>query len=369
MTAVAGIFVLLIVGSGVLYGTMQLLQIGDFEDYAGPGTGQQVIEVKPGDTTSAIGATLAEKDVVASSAAFVVAAKGNQDVASIQPGFYLMKKKMSGAGAVRRILSDEASVGRVEIRGGMRLEDQTGPKGKVTPGILSRLAKATCVGERNPKKCVTSEEMHAAAKGADLASLGVPKWAVDPASHAPAPKRRLEGLIMPGIYDVKPSDDPKAVLRSVLTTSAAKMRAAGLPSAAESTGFEPYEILTIASLVQSEGIKQDFGKVARVIHNRVEEKMPLQLDSTINYPLDNPTLLTQDADRKRPGPYNTYLNDGLTPTPISSASVPAIEAAVKPDEGEWLYFVKCYKDGRSCFSKTIAEHNAARREAEARGAY
>lgn len=369
VTAVAGIFVLLIVGSGVLYGTMQLLRIGDFEDYAGTGTGQQIIEVESGDTTSAIGATLAEHDVVASATAFVVAAKGNEKVAGIQPGFYLMKKKMSGAAAVRRILSDKASVGRVEIRGGMRLEDQTGPKGQVTPGILTLLAQATCVGDRGPNECVTSEEMHAAARNADLAELGVPKWAVGPASKAPKPKRRLEGLIMPGIYDVKPSNDPKAVLRSVLTTSAAKMRAAGLPSVADQTGFSPYEILTIASLVQSEGIKQDFPKVARVIHNRVEEQMPLQLDSTINYPLDNPTLLTQDEDRRRPGPYNTYINTGLPPTPISSPSIAAIEAAANPAPGKWLFFVKCYKDGRSCFSETIEQHNAARREAQKRGAY
>ncbi len=369
VTAVAGIFVVLIVGSGVLYGTMQLLQIGDFEDYAGSGTGQQIIEVEPGDTTSAIGSTLAEHDVVASATAFVVAAKGNAQVAGIQPGFYLMKKKMSGAAAVRRILSDKASVGRVEIRGGMRLEDQTGPDGKVTPGILSLLAEATCVGGRGPNECVTSEEMHAAAKTVDLAALGVPQWAIGPASKAPAPKRRLGGLILPGIYDVKPSNDPQAVLRGVLTTSAAKLRAAGLPSIAEGTPFAPYEILTVASLVQSEGIKKDFAKVARVIYNRIEVGMPLQLDSTINYPLDNPTLLTQDKDRKRPGPYNTYLNTGLPPTPISSPGMAAIEAAANPAPGKWLYFVKCYKDGRSCFSENIEQHRAARREAQARGAY
>ncbi|MDR7303294.1 endolytic transglycosylase MltG [Haloactinomyces albus] len=367
VTAVAGLFALLIVGGGALYGTSQLLKIGSYENYEGSGSGEAVIEVERGDTISAIGRTLAEHDVVASATAFVEASRGNAEIGGIQPGFYLMKKKMSGASAVQRILSDKASVGRVEIRGGMRLEDQTRPNGDAVPGILSRLAEATCVGSGGPDTCVTSKEMRTAAAQADLAELGAPEWAVDPASAAKA-ERRLEGLIMPGIYHVEPGSSAEEVLSSVLTASKAKLQAAGMPDTAEGTGFSPYEILTMASLIQSEAIKKDFGKVSRVIRNRLETDMPLQFDSTINYPLDKPTLLTDPSDRERPGPYNTYLNTGLPPTPISSPSEEAIDAAVNPTPGEWRYFVRCYKDGTSCFSETNEQHNAARRKAEARGA-
>lgn len=367
ITALAGLLALLIVGGGVFYSASQFLRIGSYEDYEGPGTGHVVIEVKRGDTTSAIASTLAERDVVASPAAFLTAAEKNKSVSGIQPGFYLMKNRMSGAAAVRHILSDDASVGRVEVRGGMRLADQVDKQGKVLePGILTMLAKATCT--QSKQDCVSSEEMRRVAAEADLATLGVPEWAVGPASKAQSEKR-LEGLIMPGIYDVKPGDSAEEVLRSVLTASAAKMEAAGLPQLARDTPFSPYELLTIASLVQSEGIRTDFGKVARVIYNRVETGMPLQLDSTINYPLDQPTLLTNSADRRRPGPYNTYINEGLPPTPISSASTEAISAAEKPTPGRWVYFVKCYKDGRSCFSENIQQHNEAKRKAQARGAY
>ncbi|RCW43886.1 UPF0755 protein [Halopolyspora algeriensis] len=367
VTAVAGLFALLIVGGGAVYGVSQLLRIGSYEDYDGSGSGEVVIEVERGDTTSAIGRTLVDKDVVASAAAFIEAAKGNSEIAGIQPGFYLMKQRMSGEAAVRRILADEARAGRVEIRGGMRLEDQTRPNGEVVPGILSLLAEATCAGSGGPDTCVSSEEMRTTAAQADLAALGVPKWAVESASSAEA-ERRLEGLIMPGIYHVQPGSSAEEVLSSVLQASAAKLQAAGMPAIAEGTGFSPYEVLTIASLIQSEAIKKDFGKVSRVIRNRLDTGMPLQFDSTINYPLDKPTLLTDPSDRERPGPYNTYQNTGLPPTPISSPSKAALDAAVNPTPGEWRYFVRCYKDGTSCFSETNEQHNAARQKAEERGA-
>jgi len=136
------------------------------------------------------------------------------------------------------------------------------------------------------------------------------------------------------------------------------------------TFFFFYELLTIASLVQSEGIEDDFGKVARVIHNRITEpQMRLQLDSTINYPLDKPTLLTKAEDRKQPGPYNSYQNYGLPPTPISTVSKAALQAAEKPDPGTWVYFVKCYPDGHSCFATTQAEHDRYIQEAQQRGAF
>lgn len=377
VTAVTGILVLLIVAGGAVYGTMQLFSLGGYEDYEGAGSGRVVIEVNPGDTTRAIGQTLAEKNVVASSTAFVVAAQDNRQIVAVQPGFYLMRSKMSGSAAVERITSDDAGVGRVEIRGGMLLDDKIKPDGKVTKGILTLLAEATCVEEKSSKvekkasECVTSEEMHAAAKNVDLAKLELPQWVVEGASNAPDPLRRLEGLMLPGIYDVKPTDDPVVVLRSVLSTSMKKLDAVGFPQIADGSKpqLSPYELLTIASLTQSEGIREDFGKVARVIKNRLSADMRLGLDSTINYRLKNPTLLTPDEARARKGPYNTYQKQGLTPTPISAPSTAAIKAAADPADGQWRYFVKCYKNGKSCFSETIKQHEKAKDEAQKRGAW
>lgn len=367
VTALVGVLVLLFVGAGAAYGAAQILSIGFYDDYDGAGDGEVVIKVDSGDSVSAIGSTLAEKDVVASSKAFRKAATDNRSISSIQPGYYRMKSHMSGAAAVSRLVSPEAKTGQVEIRGGMRLEDQATPKGTTTPGVLSRLAEASCTGT-SQGNCATPEQVKQAAKTADLASLGVPEWAREPASSAD-PERRLEGLIMPGVYDVKPGQQPEELLRSVVTASAAKLQAAGLPQAAQGTGHSPYEVLTIGSLVQSEAVGKDFPKVSRVIENRLKQNEPIKFDSTINYLLDKPTIMTKSEDRQRPGPYNTYKNQGLTKTPISAVSKEAIAAAEKPTPGEWLFFVKCYPDGTSCFASNNAEHEANIEQAQERGAY
>lgn len=367
VTALAGLFVLLLVGGGVGYGAMQIMQLGSYEDYDGSGKGTAVIEVKSGETVSEIGSSMSEKDVVASTSAFVAAAAENKQINSIQPGYYMMRKQMSGQAAVERILSADAKVGRVEIRGGMRMEDQLAPNDKKTPGILTMLAEGTCSKDKN--NCTTPERMKEVAATADLASLGVPEWAIEGASQA-EPSRRLEGLIMPGIYDVKPGAKAEDVLREVITRSVAQMEATGLQQAAEGSEHSAYEMLVIGSIVQSEGIKKDFPKVARVIENRLEPpQMRLGMDSTINYPLEKPALLTDPEDRQRPGPYNTYLNYGLPPTPISTVSKEALQAVEEPAEGDWKYFVKCEKDGTSCFGKTKAEHDAFVDQAKENGAW
>jgi UPF0755 protein len=367
LTALAGLCVLALVAGGVLYGARQLLRIGSYADYSGQGSGQVVVEVKAGDTTSDIAETLERQGVVASVKAFTKAAATNPAVAAVQPGFYLMRGRMSGQAAVALIVSPAAKVGQIEIRGGMRLDDENGPNAQ--PGILTKLAQASCAQPGGGGPCPTPDQMRAAAAQIDLAASGVPGWATGPASATQPPEHRLEGLIMPGVYDVKPGQSPQDILRSVLKQSADEMQAAGLPQAADGTGFTPYQLLTLASLVQSEGIEQDFGKIVRVIDNRLQQKIPLQLDSTINYPLDKPVLLTTDADRGRPGPYNTYLNEGLPPAPISSVSSEAITAAAKPPAGTWLYFVKCETSGASCFEDTQAQHNADVRMAQQRGVF
>lgn len=365
LTALAGLFVLLLVAGGVLYGARQLLRIGAYDDYSGSGSGQVVVQVKDGDTTSDIAETLTRQGVVASAKAFTKAAQGNASVAAVQPGFYLMRSKMSGQAAVALILSPAARVGQVDIRGGMRLDDENGPGAQ--PGILTQLAQASCVQPGTP--CPTPDQMHAAAAQLDLASAGVPDWAAGPAAAVQPPDHRLEGLIMPGVYDVKPGENPQDILRSVLKQSMDEMQAIGLPQAANGTGHTPYQLLIEASLVQSESIQPDFGKIARVIDNRLDKNMALELDSTINYPLDKPVLLTSPEDRQRPGPYNTYLNRGLPVAPISAPSPEAIAASLKPAPGTWLFFVKCDTNGSSCFEDTQSQHNADVQTAQQRGVF
>jgi UPF0755 protein len=171
------------------------------------------------------------------------------------------------------------------------------------------------------------------------------------------------------VYDVRPGATAEELWQQLLGESATQMQALGLPTVADDTGYTPYEVLTMASLVEKEAITKDFAKVSRVTYNRLAEGMKLEYDSTINYVLDRPAIRTNRSDREKVGPYNTYDITGLPPTPISSPSEGALKAAVTPEPGDWLFFVKCEKDGTSCFAKTNDEHNANRDRAQENGAY
>jgi UPF0755 protein len=110
-------------------------------------------------------------------------------------------------------------------------------------------------------------------------------------------------------------------------------------------------------------------KVARVIYNRLGAGRRLELDSMVNYPLDLQALRTTAEDRARPGPYNSYAVAGLPPTPIAAPGREAIAAALDPEPGPWLYFVRCQSDGTSCFAVTLDEHGANVRAARQNGAF
>jgi len=104
--------------------------------------------------------------------------------------------------------------------------------------------------------------------------------------------------------------------------------------------LSPTQLLTIASLIQAEGGTEDFDKVSRVIRNRLEVSMPLQLDATVHYvkKLRGEIFLSTNSTLIR-SPYNTYKNYGLPPTPIGNPGADAISAALKPAVGDWLYFI------------------------------
>jgi UPF0755 protein len=366
-TAVLLLAVLLLggVAAGGVYSFVTWFAVPDFE---GAGTGDVVIQVEDGDSTRQIGAVLAQHGVVAAPESFTRAAADEDDIRAVQPGFYQMRRQMSGAAAVAMMLDPTSRVGELEIRGGVQLDDTRAPDGTVAPGVLSLISKATCARLDGRERCVSADELRAAMTDTEPAALGVPEWALEGVGAA-EPRRRLEGLLVPGRYDVPPGETAVDVLRGLLATSGERLAAAGLVAGAQRIGSSPYQVLTIASLVEKEAINPDMPKVARVIYNRLGNGRRLELDSMVNYPLDLQALRTTAEDRTRPGPYNSYAVAGLPPTPIAAPGREAIAAALAPEQGPWLYFVRCQSDGTSCFAETIDEHNANVRAARQNGAF
>ncbi|NMI02189.1 aminodeoxychorismate lyase [Pseudonocardia sp. K10HN5] len=338
------------------------------DDYDGPGEGDVVVRVLDGDSTTQIGAMLVRRGVVASTQAFTDAASRTDRIRSVQPGYYQMRSRMSGASAVDKLLDPASRVGQLEIRGGVQLDDTKSPDGTVTPGVLSLVAQASCATLDGRRRCLTVDELRSTMATTDPAELGVPAWALADVRRAD-PVRRLEGLIVPGVYDVAPGTPPADVLRSLLAVSVARLEATGIVAGARTVGMAPYQVLVVSSLVEKEAITPDMPKVARVIYNRLGAGQRLELDSTVNYPLDVQALRTTAEARAKPGPYNSYAVAGLPPTPIAAPGKAAVAAAIGPVPGPWFFFVRCQTNGTSCFGTTLPEHQENVRQAIANGAF
>jgi UPF0755 protein len=171
----------------------------------------------------------------------------------------------------------------------------------------------------------------------------------------------LEGFLFPDTYQL-PAEGvtPEAAVDIMLR----RFEAIALPLYQQaSTDYSVLEWATLASIIEKESVvPEERGVIAGVFTNRLEQNIPLGADPTVEYGLgitqtkEQPLTWAQVAI---PSPYNTYINPGLTPTPIASAGLASLEAALAPEPTEYLFFVARY-DGTHVFSRTLTEHEAAR---------
>ena len=286
-------------------------------DFAGTGDAQVVVRVESGDTLDDIADTLTTDKVVASSQAFVNAAGGNDDIRGIKTGYYRVRLHSSAAAAVTAITDPAARVGQLRLIPGRQLADlatTVGGRSVVVPGYITDITKAACVPLNGASDCFTADQLWQAEETADPVALGVVAWAVSAIQRAPDPKKRLEGMLVPGDYDVPPGSTPLQALQAVISASAANWNATDIVAGAKALNKTPYQIAVTASLVEREGNSPDnMPSVARVVYNRLASDMKLQFDSTVDYALGRSQVSTTAAERATPSPYNTYFSAGCRP--------------------------------------------------------
>lgn len=323
-----------------------VLGAGAPEDYSGPGGEPVVIEVLPGQTATQIAQTLYEADVIASAEAFIQAALANPQSVNIQPGRYEMRRQMSAAAALE-ILLDPANriVERVTI-----------PEG------LSKFRTYALLSE---ELGIPVEEFEAAEK--EVLELIPNEWFVrDDGKQA---EGGIEGFLFPDTYEF--GTDPTA--EQVLTIMVNRFLEVAdeinfVEVVKNDRNISPYVALIAASIAQAEaGTEEDLAKVARTAYNRVYRAfMPLEMDVTYNYgrelqgldPLHSGEMRGDDL-RDPANRYSTHAHAGWPPGPINSPGRAALEAAMRPADGPWLFFVLINPDtGESAFAATYDEHLA-----------
>lgn len=308
---------------------------GDPEDYPGPGKGSVTFQVEEGDSIGQMGRNLEEAGVVASVEAFTDAASSNPDATGIQVGFYPLKKEMKASDVVE-ILVDPSKILTTQI---------TFPEGLRVADILDLLVKNTKFSEAQFENALANPE-----------KLGLPDYAGG----------NPEGYLFPSTYGFGPDATPLTMLQAMVDRWKQAAEDADLEGAAQRLGYTPQELMTVASLVEAEGRGDDMSKIARVIYNRIENPGTngtigrLQLDATVNYAHGRDLgARTTAEDRQIDSPYNTYVVEGLPPTPIEAPGDAAMQAAANPADGDWYYYVTVnLKTGETKFAETPEEHSA-----------
>ena len=232
----------------------------------------------------------------------------------------------------------------------------TFPEGFTIEQMGERLA------EVSPR--LDAEAFVAAATSSEIPSLLRPPGATS-----------MEGLLFPDTYQVSNADNEAQVVVKMAGLMERVAEQENLISRAGEIGLSPYEILIIASMIEKEAkLDVDRPKIARVIYNRLFIGMNLQIDATLYYQGDRDTPFP--VLRQTPGPYNTYLNAGLPPTPIANPGRASIQAALNPaanpPSGDpvcqalddptqdclFLYYVLANEEGGHAFAATLEQHEA-----------
>jgi len=284
--------------------------------YVGSGYGSTTILVKQGDTLDSISSQLLHKGVIEAIDpwASYVANRGG-----LQPGKYKIHIHMSPAATYAALMNPKnIAITKVTIPDGMREVD-----------ILPLLAK---------ESGIPLSQFQTAIK--DTSALGLPAYA----------QGNPEGYLYPDTYDIAPGETALKVLQNAVAQFNKEATSLNLAAAAARVGYTPAQIITGASLLEAEASSKYFGDVARVIDNRINQGMDLQLDSTIAYALNKHTDQLTASDKQVNSLYNTFTHKDLPPGPIDSPDAAAIQAFLAPPHGNWLYFITVDKSGTTDFT-------------------
>jgi len=295
----------------------------------GPGhAGPKVnVQVPQGATGKTIGDLLVTAGLIEHEGLFRLAIKLDKENKPLQHGIYEIPKGLAALDILHLMQDGPARPS---------LEDQykvTVPEGLSLAQLVALLPEIKGIDE-------------AAADPALIARLGVNV-------------KSLEGFLLPETYYF----DKAPTGRELVERLFSHFEKGWAQLVAEVPGAERYDklaVVTIASLVEEEArVEDERPLVAAVMRNRLEEGMPLQMDSTLQYALNKYGQRLTDKDKQTDSAYNTYRVRGLPPGPISSPGLSSLRAALRPANEPYLYFVSNADGKTHTFSKTYEEHQAA----------
>ncbi len=300
------------------------------KDYeAGQANGEALVTIASGDTGGPISQTLYNAGVTKTPEAFYDYLIDTGQNPPFVPGLFKLQKQMTSAAALEALLDPANKLeNTAQLREGLTVEQS-----------LPLLVDGTGLPLEDFQAAVATPSDYGVAADS------------------------LEGWLFPATYTFDPGVTAKDVITTLVNRAVQSLDAAGVPVE------DRQRVLTVASIIQREArFEADFYKVSRVIENRLNPDNQetfglLQMDSTAQYgygELHDGTVSSSGEALADDNPWNTYVHPGLPVGPISNPGDTAIDAAMHPADGEWLYFVTVnLNTGETVFTTNVDDHNRA----------
>jgi UPF0755 protein len=335
--------VLALLALALIGGALWLIN-ATFQPFHKDPTGAVSVTVPTGSDAGRIGKILESAGVVDSAALFEANATLTMRRGKLRPGKYQLPKGMSNGAAIEALMQ--------------------GPRAKVVKTFSFTLPEGRSRMENVPavKKAFTGSYAKATTEARFLSRarrLGAPRGA-----------RTLEGFLFPATYQMISGASASDLVERQLDAYRENVAKVDM-SAAKKKNLTRYDVLTIASMVEREAqLPKERPLIAAVMYNRLHKGIPLGIDATIRYQINNWSRPLRQSELTRDTPYNTRTRRGLPPTPIGNPGLASIRAAANPAKTKYLYFVrKPGKTGEHAFSTTESqfERDVARYQASRGG--
>ncbi len=344
MRKIVGILaVLVLVLSVILFFIYNWIEEGAFESSTSESNILQNFEVKEGEGVKVIASRLAKDKLIKNEKFFLYYIWKTKKDSSLQAGTYEISPDMT----ILQIV-DKLEGGRVK-KDVLKL---TVPEGFTNKKIINLLS------EKEPKIVDEFTEI-VQCKCLNEVDCGCDKFSEKYDFIAKIPTGiDMEGYLFPDTYFID-KDETGATLASKFLNNFSKKVDTSLLAKIETSGKSLHEVITLASIVEREvPTEEDAKMVAGVFKNRLETGMALESCATLAYFQGVDKRQFSFDDTRVESPYNTYINTGLPPGPISNPGLISIRATVEPTENDYIFFLSDFETGETIYSKTLDEHVA-----------
>ncbi|MCD9147681.1 endolytic transglycosylase MltG [Pseudophaeobacter flagellatus] len=355
---VVGLFLL---GGLILWGKSQYTVEGPLETAI-------CLQVRPGSNMTRVSADLEQQGAVSSSAIFRLSAKYTEKSSQLKAGSFLVQPGTSMEQILEQITLGGASTCGTEVVYRVGVTRLRAEVRELDPASGKFVERADFeIGVDEVPEVFTNLKSAADTRFRVALAEGVTSWQVVNALQSidildgDAGERPAEGMLAPDSYEITTGQSRSDVLQQMQERQELLIAAAWENRSEDATVQTPEEMLILASIIEKEtGVAEERGQVASVFTNRLNRGMRLQTDPTVIYGVTKGEGVLgrglRQSELRKVTPWNTYVIEGLPPTPIANPGRASLEAAVNPDQTDYLFFVADGTGGHA-FAQTLQEHN------------